>query len=203
MQTLNFQSLIRLVTGRDFTIATLDVDMEPEREYLIFRILPITGRRISFTWKTPKTEDKFLRSFITTFTTKYREPNPSSYDYTYGGQVYTWAEKSEEDRENCYYHHVTHMYNKQDLLKQIEANFGKDEVCSGLIRYGFYNTEYGIGIFCFWFTDGVNTAINKMKDHLNSLSIPFTNEFSDARWVFRFKLGLTKETHLSIIEKLV
>ena len=34
------------------------------------------------------------------------------------------------------------------------------------------------------------------------LSIPFTNEFSEARWVFRFKIGLTKETHLALIDSI-
>jgi hypothetical protein len=41
-----------------------------------------------------------------------------------------------------------------------------------------------------------------MEAHLQKLSIPFTNEFSEAKWVYRFKIGLTKESHLSIINKL-
>lgn len=202
MKTDNFQNLIRLVTGRDFSIKTEDAELQFEKEYYIFRKLPITQRTVSFTWKTPKAEDKMLRSFITSFTSKYREPNPATYDYEYGGKYYTWAEKTEQEREYCYCHHFTHMYNKESLLKQVEDNFSKDGIASGLIRYGFYETMYGIGIFCFWMTAGVNSAINTMKNHLQQLSIPFTNEFSDARWVYRFKLGLTKEAHLSIINQL-
>jgi len=71
-----------------------------------------------------------------------------------------------------------------------------------LLRYGFYETLYGIGIFCFWMTPGVQSAINTMANHLKTLSIPFSNEFSDARWVYRFKVGLSKENHLSIINQL-
>ncbi len=202
MTTENFQNLIRLVTGRDFSIKTTDTELQFETEYCIYRILPVTQRTVSFMWKTPKADEKMLRSFITAFTSKYREPNPATYDYEYGGKYYTWAEKTDEQREFCYYNHVTHMYNKADLLKQVEDNFSKDGIATGLMKYGFYNTEYGIGIFCFWMTAGVNSAINAMKAHLQKMSIPFTNEFSDARWVYRFKLGLTKEAHLQLINQL-
>ncbi len=202
MKTDNFQKLIQLITGRDFIIKTTDLELQFETEYCIYRILPVTKSSISFYWKTPKAEDKMLRSFITAFTSKYKEPNPASYDYVYGGKQYTWAEKTEAEKENCRYHHTTHMYSKSALLKQVEDNFANESIATGLIRYGFYNTEYGIGIFCFWMTAGVNSAITAMKSHLQKLSIPFTNEFSDARWVYRFKLGLTKESHLSIINQL-
>lgn len=202
MKTSNFENLIRLITGRDFSIKTEDLELQFEKEYKIYRILPVRGGSAGFTWKTPKAEDKMLRSFITAFSSKYREPDPNTYNYEYGGKKYTWAEKTEEEREFCYCHHATHMYNKKDLLKQVEDNFSNPDICSGLIRYGFYETNYGIGIFCFWMTNGVQSAINTMKNHLRKLSIPFTNEFSEARWVFRFKIGITKESHLSIINQL-
>ena len=204
MQTANFQKLIQLVTGRDFIIDTKSEDLQFETEYLIYRILPVTKRTVSFVWKTPKTEDKMLRSFITSFTSKYREPNPRAYDYsarTYGEQ-YKWENRTAEDKEFAYMHHASNMYSKDALLKQVEDNFSKDGISTGLIKYGFYNTEYGIGIFCFWMTAGVNSAIIAMQKHLQKLSIPYSNEFSDARWVYRFKLGISKETHLNIINQL-
>lgn len=202
MITANFQNLIRLVTGRDFSIKTDDIELEIEKEYLVYRVLPITNWRASFTWKTPKAEDKMLRSFITAFTIKYREPDPASYTTCAPYFSPSWAEMTAERKEIAYCHHASNMYSKAELLKQVEANFAKDETCSGLIRYGFYNTEYGIGIFCFWMSSAVQNAINVMKKHMEKLSIPYTNEFSDARWVFRFKIGLTKEAHLSIISEL-
>jgi hypothetical protein len=202
MTTSNFQNLIQLVTGRDFLIRTNDIELQFEKEYIIYRILPFTKRCISFKWVTPKTEDKMLRSFITAFTTKYREPNPAAYNHEYGGKQYTWDEKTDEQKEFAYYNHISNMFSKAELLKQVEDNFAKDCIIDGLMKYGFYNTEYGIGIFCFWMTAGVNTAINAMKKHLNELAIPYTNEFSDAKWVFRFKIGLSKDNHLSIIKRL-
>lgn len=202
MNTINFQNLIQIVTGRDFLISTDDAELQFEKEYKIFRILPIGKNKISFIWKSPKSEDKMLRSFITAFTSKYREPNPDSYNYEYGGKNYTWDEKSPEQKEFCYCHHATHMFSKKQLLEQVEANFSNEGIASGLIRYGFYETMYGIGIFCFWMTAGVKEAINSMANHLHKSGIPFSNEFSDARWVYRFKLGLTKESHLKIIQEL-
>jgi hypothetical protein len=202
MQTANFQNLIRLVTGRDFIIKTNDAELNFETEYTIYRILPVTQRPISFMWKTPKADEKILRSFITAFTSKYREPNPANYKTCSPYFSPSWHEMTVEKQEFAYYHHASNMYSKDSLLKQVEDNFAKDGVSTGLIKYGFYNTEYGIGIFCFWMTEGVKSAINIMEAHLQKLSIPFTNEFSEAKWVYRFKIGLTKESHLSIINKL-
>jgi hypothetical protein len=202
MQTANFQNLIQLVTGRDFYIKTDDSELQFEKEYFICRVLPVTGHTVSFKWVTPKSEDKMLRSFITAFSTKYREPDPSTYNYEYGGKFYKWDEKTPEEKEFAYVHHVTHMYNKKQLMEQVEANFSKEGIASGLIKYGFYETNYGVGIFCFWMTAGVHSAINAMKNHLSNLAVPFTNEFSEARWVFRFKIGLSKDSHLNLINQL-
>lgn len=202
MKTTNFENLIRLVTGRDFSIKTQDTELQFEKEYTIYRILPVSGRSVSFTWKTPKAEDKMLRSFITSFTSKYREPNPANYTTCWPYFSPSWNEMKVEDQEFAYMHHSSNMYSKEQLMKQVEDNFTKDGVCSGLMRYGFYETNYGIGIFCFWMTTGVQSAINAMTEHLKKLSIPFTNEFSDARWVFRFKIGLSRENHMAIINQL-
>ena len=202
MTTSNFQNLIQLITGRDFIIKTDDSEIQFEKEYYIYRILPVSQRAVSFMWKTPKADEKMLRSFITAFTSKYREPNPANYKTCSPYFSPSWDEMTAEKQEFAYYHHASNMYSKTDLLKQVENNFANDGIATGLIRYGFYNTEYGIGIFCFWMTDGVNSAIKAMANHLQKLSIPFTNEFSDARWVYRFKLGLTKESHLQLINQL-
>lgn len=202
MKKDNFEKLIQLVTGRELFINTAHEDMLFECEYSIYRVLPITKTRVSFKWKTPKSEDKMLRSFITAFSSRYVEPNPLAYDYKYGGKEYKWEWLTPEEKERCVYHHKSRMYHKEDLLKQVEANFSSPDVCTGLIKYGFYETNYGIGIFCFWLTKGVKDAIDILSEHLTNLSIPFKNEFSDAKWVYRFKIGLSKENHLNIINQL-
>lgn len=199
MNTQKFQKLIQSITGRNLVIKTNDENIVNGKEYFIAVMLPLTGERHAFKWKVALTDEKILRSFITAFCTKHREPDPKSYDYSYGGKEYRWADRTPLERENAYCHHASHMYNKAELLEQVQANFSKPEIEQTLIRYGFYTTEYGIGIFAFWQTDYVRNAIDKLKSHLQGQSIPFSNEFSDARWVYRFKLNLTKEAHNNIL----
>mgnify|MGYP003609017569 CR=1 FL=1 len=196
METNKFISLIQNITGRNLQIDTQDEILQFEKEYYVFIVLPITDRKIYFKWVTPKTTDKFLRSFITSFTTKFFQPNPSNYNGRYGSK---WEDMDEKQREYAYHHHRSNMYSKNELLEQIHGNFNSDNICNTLIKYGFYSTEYGIGIFALWATDGVLNAIQKLKQYLQSKNIPYTNEYSDARWVYRYKLGLDKNTHTSIL----
>lgn len=200
METKKFEKLIQAITAREFKIHTEDENIIFGKEYWIYKKLPITERKISFKWVAPTVDDKILRSFITAFTTRYKEPNPDSYNYEYGGKMYKWEEKSEIEKEYAYSHHASHMYSKSDLLKQVEANFNSQEIETTLNKYGFYTTEYGIGIFVVYYNQYVQKAIDNMAKYLNSVSIPFKNEFSDARWVLRFKLNLTKESHNNILK---
>lgn len=201
METLKFQSLIQKITGRDFIIDTADTEIKHEKEYKVYRVLPITGRTVVFYWKTAKSDERLLRSFITAFCNKYREPNPAAYDYsarTYGDSA-LWINKTPQEREYAYMHHSSNMYSKTQLMEQVQANFSAPEMRETLLKYGFYTTEYGIGIFCFWQTEAVVNAVNAMKGYLQAKAIPYKNEFSDARWVFRFKLNLSKELHNQIL----
>jgi len=202
MNTIKFQSLIQAITKRPFIIKTDDVDILPSKKYYVYFVLPITGMNIGFYWETSKTDEKLLRSFITAFTSKYREPNPKAYDYIYGGVQYWWNDKTDKQKEYAYNNHPSNMYSKSDLMKQIEDNFNTPEIESAMLRYGFYSTEYGIGIFAFWQTEYVKNAIKKLHSYLTEKQIPFKNEWSDAGWVFRFKLGLSKDIHYSIIESI-
>ncbi len=203
MNATNFIKLASIITGRDLHIST-QTEILPETEYFIYKVLPLTQRKIGFIYKAPKDPDNFLRSFITQFTTKFKEPNPRAYDYsarTYGEKA-RWENKSDLEKEYAHSHHSSNMYDKKELMEQIEANFSRPEITTGLIRYGFYPTLYGIGIFCFWYTAGVEKAIQEMRDFLATKGIPFKTEFSEARWVFRFKLGLSKQAHLNLITEI-
>lgn len=201
MNKNNFQALIQKITGRNLEIDATDAEIVNGKEYHVFVKLPLTGRGVSFKWKAALNDEKILRSFITAFCSKYREPNPDSYNYMYGGKEYRWEWKTDLEKEYAYCHHAAHMYSKDQLMKQVENNFSLPEMQTALLRYGFYSTEYGVGIFCFWATAPVMSAIAEMKSYLSNLSIPFSNEFSDARWVYRFKLGLTKNSHSAILNE--
>ena len=196
MKTQNFEKLIQSITGRDFIINTNDQNIELNTEYSIYKILPISKRKIHFKWITPKNEEKILKSFITAFSTKYFEPNPAQYTGRYSTK---WEEMTKEHREFAYCHHKGLMYRKEDLLNQIQMNFENETIYESLIKYGFYSTEYGIGIFVVFASQYVTSAIKAMHDYLTKNNIPFSNEFSDAKWVYRFKLNISKEKHNQIL----
>lgn len=202
MNTNNFQLLIQKITGRPFVITTSDSEIVNGKEYIVSLKLPLTGRNVGFKWKAATTDEKLLRSFITAFCTKYREPNPANYTTCPPYFSPSWDEKTELEREYAYSHHASNMYSKEQLMKQVEDSFNSPDMQTTLIKYGFYSTEYGIGIFCFWMTKSVQGAIENLQRHLTALSIPFKNEYSDARWVFRFKLGLNKEQHTAMLNGL-
>lgn len=199
MNKERFEKLIQKITGRNLIIDTHDQEIINGKEYSVYNLLPVTQGKIRFKWKTATTDEKLLRSFITAFCTKYLEPNPKAYDKFYGGQEYKWEWMTDEQKENARFHHRSNMLSKDSLMKQIESNFNSPDMETSLIRYGFYPTEYGVGIFCFWETQAVVNAIKTMQKHLSELSIPFKNEFSDAKWVYRFKLGLNKESHTALL----
>jgi hypothetical protein len=199
MKTTNFVKLIQLATGRDFQIATTDEELINEKDYFIYRILPITGYKISFKWTTPKAEEKYLRSFITAFTTNYREPDPAAYTTCAPYFSPAWNEMSAEKQEFAYMHHRLNMYNKKQLMDQVEANFNNPDITTGLNRYGFYATEYGIGTFVLFATKYVEQSISDMAEYLKSQGIAFSNEYSNARWVLRFKINASKAIHESIL----
>jgi hypothetical protein len=208
MKTENFTQLIAAVTGRSFSISertdwrntqAAGEVLGHEKVYFVGMVLPLTGRTVGFDWKTPKSDEKMLRSFITAFTSKYREPDPATYGCYEGGN--RWEAMSEEKREGAYGHHSTHMLSKEKLMKQVEARFECREMESALNQWGFYETEYGIGIFCFWETQYVRNAIAKMRAYLSGLNVSAREEYSDARWVYRFRIEASRELHVSLLNR--
>lgn len=199
MKTEQFTNLIQIATDRNFQIATNDIDLIDGKEYFIFRILPVTGRKISFKWIAPKSDDKYLRSFITAFCSKYREPNPANYTTCAPYFSPAWSEMEPEKQEFAYMHHAGFMYSKKDLMDQVESNFNKPGITNGLNRYGFYATEYGVGTFVLFATRYVEQSITDMANYLKKQNITFSNEYSEAGWVLRFKINANKQIHENIL----
>ena len=76
--------------------------------------------------------------------------------------------------------------------KNIYTNFSK-KFASLINQYGFgcYPTTYGLGIFVLF---GSNKSdINNIKEELNKMNIEYYNEYSDAGFVYRFKISQSKE----------
>jgi hypothetical protein len=204
MKTKQFQELIQHVTGRPLSLMNgqeilLDSKIDVCRPY------KENKKAFSFTWKTPKKEDSLLRSFITAFCSKYKEPDPETYDRNCSCYGDTWIKHEEnwsnpETHWNCslWSHHASHMLSKEKLKAQIIENFSKFD--STIARLGFYETHYGIGIFTIYGGQWVQDCLENMSKHLKSLSMPYRNELSDAGWVTRFVINLTKEIHGEILK---
>lgn len=56
-----------------------------------------------------------------------------------------------------------------------------------LSNIGFYTTSYGIGVEVIF--GSRRETINKIETYLTGLGIEYTNEYSDARWVYRFNIS--------------
>jgi hypothetical protein len=198
MDANNFLKLVNGITNKDFKISGDPELIEPEKEYIFWRKTPIHSITVSFKFKAPKNEESFIRTFINNYCSKYREPSPKSYNGRYGR---SWDKMSEEDRDFAHLHHSSHMKNKETLLEEIKTNLEKSDIEAILLNYGFYHTNYGLGIFVLFAGTYEMSSINKMRTFLESQHFIFSNEFSDKRWVYRFKLNLSKDLHLSILKK--
>jgi hypothetical protein len=204
MQASQFGKLIQAVTGRPLTLS-IDVGEVPlESTVTVFRPRKLGETVRAFEWKTPKKEDSLLRSFITAFSSKYLEPDPETYSRNCPAYGDTWkrhadAWESPETHWNCalWGHHTSHMTSREKLRKQVEANFSGFD--SALGRLGFYETNYGIGLFTVYGGSWVKASLNEMAKHLESHGIPFKNELSEAGWVTRFLIGLEKPDHYRIL----
>lgn len=201
MNLLNFQSLIQAITKRPLIIKTADIDIQLGKEYVVVLTLPITQRPVYFKWKCATNEDKVLKSFITAFCNKYREPNPAAYDWAAKnyGEKYLWVNMTETEREYAYNHHSSNMFSPKKLMEQVEANFQSEDIKVAYLKYGFYSTNYGLGIFALFASQAVDNAIHTMCKFLTERAIPYSNEFSDARWVYRFKININKEAHSNLL----
>lgn len=71
-----------------------------------------------------------------------------------------------------------------------------DLFCKLLPNYSsrFFPTTYGLGFDTFLLTDAkVQETTKSLSDFLKSKQIAFENEYSDARWVYRFKISKAKK----------
>jgi len=196
MKTTQFQDLIQAATGRPLTLVC-DSDEIPLAGKIA--VMRQGGRWPAFAWVTPKNEDSLLRSFLTAFCSKYREPDPDRYDGDEWLRSYAakWADPATHDTCAPWGHHGFYMLSKEKLREQVESNFSG--FTADMARIGFYPTKYGIGIFTIYGGQGSRDALAAMALHLETHGIPYRNEMSDAGWVTRFVLGLEKPEHAAIL----
>jgi len=96
------------------------------------------------------------------------------------------------------------------IIKKIEnnniyINFAKN-FKKLLLKIGFnninvYPTTYGIGIFI-PYTRGVKNYKETINNLLESLGIEYSNEYSDAGWVYRYKIS-KKQSNINKINNII
>ena len=87
-------------------------------------------------------------------------------------------------------------YLKSRVEKKINSNYKNlKNVFKKLdLSHNIYYTSYGIGFYCFMrYKETFKKETKKIENKLNELGIEFKTEFSDARWVYRFKISKSKD----------
>lgn len=99
----------------------------------------------------------------------------------------------------CFKKNKLNLFNKSKFLETFK-NKNNSYFSRGLL----YATNYGIGYFCVYMNKNLFENINKqISDYLNNLKIGFKNEFSEAFWVYRFKIaGNDKISNIEILKNL-
>ena len=133
----------------------------------------INSNDIDFIFKVGKKEDNILKTFVTQYINKYAvKNNPTLED---GVIVYP---------------------KKEAVLNDLKNN-------NRVTKSFFYTTLYGIGWFCFFSSNKSFLETNNLLEiYLKKEGVKFTNEFSEAGWVYRFVINKDIEVHNNLLNKL-
>lgn len=126
-----------------------------------------------------KSIDNLFKSFFTNFINKYKV---KCIDY------------EASQREG-----LIKYYTKETAQKYTVARFKETRASNGIM----YSTNYGIGIwFIFMPMQWITNSCTLIESKLKELNIPFSNEFSDAQWVYRYIINGNYLDHNKIIESI-
>lgn len=143
-------------------------DIEPNKVYGIC----IDDNHITYDFKTGKTEEGILKSFVTQYISKY--------------EMKQYIMKDGK---------LVHPTRKEALARLKNS----DRVS----KHHFYTTLYGIGYFCFIMsTSTFKKTHDILADYLKSKGVSYTNEFSEAGWVYRFVINQKVEVHNELLREL-
>lgn len=86
---------------------------------------------------------------------------------------------------------ITLEYILDKLSEQKEFNSLTKKVKAILnTGYSCYPTSYGVGVECLF---GESKSISLIEKFLDNNGIEYTNEYSQARWIYRFKISKKQE----------
>lgn len=92
--------------------------------------------------------------------------------------TFEWLMNKIEKKSNSVYKNLTTSFKK---LITVEKN------------YSIYPTTYGIGVYVVYCGAKTKTDINNIEKFLKAKGIKFENEYSEAGWVYRFKISKSAE----------
>lgn len=122
-------------------------------------------------------------------------PKDKAYELSIG------FEKSGEGRDEWRYIGRNIKPTKKEMtLEYIQEKIGADSLYVNfskyfndlISKYGLhaYPTTYGIGVFvAVGFRKDIEESKNKVEEILNNLGVKYTTEYSEAGWVFRYKIS--------------
>lgn len=86
-------------------------------------------------------------------------------------------------------------YQKKEVIQKQIIEKNQDRVYKGL----FYTTLYGIGFWCIFCRQKDLENAKDLGIYLKDKKIDYSNEFSYAGWVLRFKIGKAIELHNTLL----
>jgi len=135
----------------------------------IYGIMVDGNTSIDYDFKSGKKEDNILKTFVTQYINKYECHQLVIKDGAFQKQ------------------------NKKEVIAKLKNS---DRVCKSF----FYTTLYGIGYLCLFMSLNSMKTLNKgLSEYLKSKKIGYSNEFSDAGWVYRFVINQDVKIHNQLL----
>lgn len=99
--------------------------------------------------------------------------------------------------------YILNKMNNDKVYQNFSEYFNKLLKSKNYTNYNTCPTTYGIGVWVsFGFRKNIEETKQNIENLLNELNIIYTTEYSDAGWVFRYKISKSKE-NIAIIEKII
>jgi hypothetical protein len=181
MESQIFEKLVSEITGENISLWLSDTPNEKYRSYKKFTgiIQPETKYGIIFNYsktsfiefdfKTTKNPETFIKSFINNYVARKVKTNND----------YGFFEKTTKEKE----------------FERLAKN------CNERVTHaGFYTTLYGIGCFALFYSQKTLEKLTQpLRYYLDSKNISYTNEYSEAGWVYRFVINKDVKIHNDLL----
>ena len=98
--------------------------------------------------------------------------------------------------------YIMNKINTDRIYKSFAEHFNELLKKSGL-NYSAYPTTYGIGVFvAISYRDNITKTKQQIEKMLTDAGIKYLTEYSDAGWVFRYKIS-KEQNNIKTIEKII